>query len=125
MGEALICMGQIERGMAQIDKAMHINPHSPGWYYWTLALGHYCARAYDEAIQALDLMVDVPKWSYLLRAASHAQRGDTADSAKAMQEFLKHVPTWSIAKEMNAIRFKREEDEAHWLEGLRKAQLPE
>lgn len=125
MGEALICMGQIERGLAQIKKAMQINPHSPGWYYWTLALGHYCTRAYDEAIQALDLMVDVPKWSYLLRAVSHAQRGATAESAAAMQDFLKHAPTWTIAKEMNAIRFKRREDEAHWLEGLRKSHLPE
>ena len=82
-------------------------------------------RSYDEAIHALDLMVDVPKWSYLLRAASYAQRGESAKSAAAMEEFLKHAPDWTIAKELNAIRFKRPEDEAHWLEGLRKAHLPE
>jgi TolB-like protein/cytochrome c-type biogenesis protein CcmH/NrfG len=125
MGEALICMGQTERGLDQIRKAMRINPHSPSWYYWTLALGHYCARTYHEAIQALELMVDVPRWSYLLRSACHAQRGDVAESALAMQEFLTHMPTWTIAKEMNAIRFKRQDDENHWIEGLRKANLPE
>ena len=82
-------------------------------------------RAYDQAVQALDHMVDLPKWSFLLRAAIYAQRGDAARSARAMQTFLEHMPTWTIAKEMNAIRFKRQEDEVHWLEGLRKANLPE
>jgi hypothetical protein len=104
---------------------MHINPHSPDWYYWTLALGHYCARAYDEAVQALNLMVDLPKWSFLLRAATYAQRSDEAESAKAMRTFLKHMPTWTITKELNAIHFKHQEDVEHWLEGLRKANLPE
>jgi TolB-like protein/class 3 adenylate cyclase len=125
MAEALICMGEIEQGMDQIRRAMHINPHSPDWYYWTLALGHYCARAYDEAVQALNLMVDLPKWSFLLRAVTYAQCGDEAESAKAMRRFLKHMPTWTITKELNAIHFKHQEDVEHWLEGLRKANLPE
>ena len=123
--EALICMGQTDHGLEQVKRAMRINPHSPDWYRWTLAMGHYCARDYDEAIQALDLMVDVPKWSFLLRAATHAQRGEPAESAQAMRRFKMHMPTWTIAKEMNAIRFKREEDGVHWMEGLRKAQLPD
>jgi len=125
MGEALICMGQTERALEQIKRAMRINPHSPDWYRWTLAMGYYCARDYGEALQTLDLMVDVPKWSFLLRAAAHAQRGEMAESARAMKTFQIYMPSWTIAKELNAIRFKREEDGVHWVEGLRKAQLPE
>ena len=125
MGEALICMGEIEQGMGQVFRAMKINPHSPDWYYWTLALGHYCKKAYNTGAQTLDLMVDPPKWSFLLRAMLFAQLGDELKSAAAMSTFLQHMPDWSVTKEMNAIRFKRHEDETHWMEGLRKAGLAE
>ncbi len=125
MGEALICMGELEQGIEQIHKAIRINPHAPDWYYWTLALGHHCAKAYDEAVQSLDCMVDTPKWSLLLRGVIQAQGGDLGQGASTMKSFLRHMPEWTIARERIAIRFKRREDEEHWFEGLRKAGLPD
>ena len=70
-------------------------------------------------------MVDPSKWSFLLRAMLFAQLGNEPKSSAAMGTFLEHMPRWSITKELNAIRFKRRDDEIHWVEGLRKAGLAE
>lgn len=124
MGEALICMGAVDAGNAQVRRALEMNPHAPDWYYWTLALGEYCAKNYDTALDNLNSMVETPRWSLLLRAAVLGRLGKDAAAREVMRDFVAQVGGWSIEREKAAIRFKNREDEAHWLEGLVLAGLP-
>lgn len=124
MGEALICMGEIEKGREQVRRALRMNPHAPDWYYWTLALGEYCAGDYAKARDEMDRMMETPRWSLLLRAAIYHRLGAQDEAETAMRSFLDKVGGWSMEREAVAIRFKRPEHARHWFEALEGSGLP-
>ncbi|UXN58509.1 hypothetical protein [Phyllobacterium zundukense] len=37
----------------QVRKALRLNPHWPGWYYWMLGQAQYAIGDYNSAIQTL------------------------------------------------------------------------
>jgi hypothetical protein len=70
-------------------------------------------------------MVRLPHYCRLLLAAIHVRMGDGPGAAAAMTEFLRHRREWTVAKERQAGHFLNPADEAHWIDGVRAAGLPE
>ena len=124
-GYSLAILGRAEEGIELIGKAMRLNPHYPDWYDWSLGTAYYNVRRYDEAITALQRIHyhNVETRSYL--AASYAQVGRTEEARAEVAEVLALDPEFSIAAWAEKLPYKNQADLDHYIDGLRKAGLPE
>jgi len=53
MARSLIALGRSEQAIAQLKKAMRMNPRHPSWYWNVLGEAYYEVGRYDEALAAL------------------------------------------------------------------------
>ena len=123
MGKALVYAGRPNEGADAIKKAMRLNPNYPDWYPWSLALAFFTARQYDEALKVLE-ETHSPLARRLL-AATYAQAGRLEEARTAAKEYLEVNPNFSIKRYMELEPYEDPADLEDYLQGLRKAGLPE
>ena len=104
---------------------MRLNPYYPEWYLTSLADGYFVAHHYEEMIATLE-KVSQP-WSAFHRrlVAGYAHLGRMEEARAALAEFRELEPQASIELLAKALPFKRKENLERFLDGLRKAGLPE
>jgi adenylate cyclase len=125
MVNVLTRVGRPQDAIAQMKKAMRLNPLSPHWYAWFLGLAYYHAGQYEEAIVALKPLLHLLGWDTvsLRLAASYAQLGRLDEARAQAAEVLKLNPDFSIATFSKTEAYKNPSDLEHFLDGLRKAGL--
>lgn len=128
MAEAYIYVGKPDKAIAMLERAQSI----PDWYRWNLGWAYYNAKEYDLAIQELGKMTLEPGDPgyvmdvQLFVAAAYAQKGNLTMAKAALKLFTQNVPgRYTIQDAKKRGRFKYTTHEEHWLDGLRKAGLPE
>jgi adenylate cyclase len=126
-GTALIHSGRPREGL--IDLRMNLKLEPRGSNLATslhhVAIGLYFSRAYDEAVEAAqDAVRSFPEYpsSYRWLAAALAQLGCVEEAKKALGKAIAIAPAPFLRQR---APWYRPEDYAHFLEGLRKAGLPE
>jgi adenylate cyclase len=94
-GLRLGLIGDWDRGLALVNKAMRLNPVHPHWYYIPQVLYHYERTEYELALAELD-KVQMPQffWTYVLRAATLGQMGRTPEAERAVQDLLALRPAF-------------------------------
>ena len=139
LGEAFVYVGQHEKGLDLIRQAMRMNRHLSDWYRVNVAWVNYLAAEYEAAVGEIAQLAIANADALLILAASQAQianrheTGGRTEAAAAAIELASAAlrqtgtgrPRWTVAKERQKSPFKRVEDLDHWLNGLRKAGLPE
>jgi adenylate cyclase len=130
MGVALYWVGRPEEAVEWVKKATRLNPYYPDWYAGVLGFAYYMASQYEEAIAPLMEAVNRnPKalWMRAHLAASYAQLGRDEEARNAATAVLEISPEFSIEHWSGSygIAFKKPSDLEHYLDGLRKAGLPE
>jgi adenylate cyclase len=129
LGMALIMDGEPDFGIPHLDWALQLSPRDPriAMYFGFLAHGHLTAGRYDvaaeKAREARNLRPNSPE-PYLLLAAAlgHLGRLDEANTALTACERIQS----GYALPSNwAHHYTHEKDNEHFLEGLRKSELPE
>jgi len=125
MAVALIRVGRAQEGIDKIGRAMKINPYYPDWYIWNLGWSYFNARRYGEAIDELTKIANPAKNVWLVRAAAYARLEQPEAARQMLEKFLALDPECRLADQREREIFKDPEDEAHWLESLRLAGLPE
>jgi tetratricopeptide (TPR) repeat protein len=63
--------------------------------------------------------------AYCLRAASHGQLGQIEEARAAKEELLRQMPGTTVMAPRQQMPWKRPDDAERYLDGLRKAGLPE
>jgi len=112
------------------EKAIHLSPRDPELLHFYVGIGtaHFIAGDYAEAVnwaeKVIQVRPNVPS-GYRLRAASLAYLGEIDRARKSLHEMLGLVPHATASLLRNAIHFKNPEDSDRYIEGLRKAGLPE
>ena len=76
MADAVTAMGQPERAVGQLQRAIRLNPCHPDWYLWHLGDAQFNLGRYEEAIGTLTRMRD-PTEAHRLLAATYALLGDS------------------------------------------------
>ncbi|MXN64932.1 tetratricopeptide repeat protein [Stappia sp. GBMRC 2046] len=117
--------GQLEEAHKWIEDAIRRNPHHPDWYGSVLSAIHYMEKDYEGAVSILNRAKSLAIWDHLILAASHARLGEVKKAQQHASEVLTINPGFSIARITPRIEYRRHEDRQHYLEGLRKAGLPE
>jgi len=125
------CFGELETAIQHAARAMRLSPVDPGIFLWQsfIALAHLCAGRYDDAASwAETALRDQPNYGFALRvaAASHAMAGRSAEAQKAMARLRQVDPQLRLSNLGEVISpLRRPEHRARYVEGLRKAGLPE
>lgn len=115
----------IEEGMALMNKALQLNPCSPGWYRIVPYFKYYRAGNYEAALnEALLINTLDCYWDPMLRAAAYGQLGRKEEAQTALAELLKIQPDFRENHRGLLLSLTFSEDYAIELEdGLRKAGL--
>jgi len=94
-GLRLGLIGEWDRGLALVNKAMHLNPVHPHWYFIPQVLYRYEREEYAFALAELD-KVQMPQffWTHLLRAAALGQMGRTQEAETSVQDLLAIRPAF-------------------------------
>jgi adenylate cyclase len=111
------------------ELALRINPSDPlnPHRYFGLALAHYLASRYAQALENAALVVQIrPDWwlGLIMYAASLAQVGRSDEARAACLDLRRAKPDMTVAS-LNGLPFARTADRDHVADGLRKAGLPE
>jgi adenylate cyclase len=118
-------VGRAEEAIANVAMAMRLNPRHDDWYLWGLGVAYYDARQYREAAEALSGRKKPNLKSNLYLAAAYGQLGRQADAKAVVEAILAENRESSIELWGEAQPYRNPADQAHYIEGLRKAGLPE
>jgi tetratricopeptide (TPR) repeat protein len=125
MTEIAAYRGDPVTGVSQAQRAFRLNPRPPPWYYWELGLGLYAARDYAGAIAALRNDSTYRSGSRRILAASLAQSNRLDEANREAKLFLAGNPRftithWAVTQPIRDLAVRD-----HFIEGYRKAGLPE
>jgi Tfp pilus assembly protein PilF len=124
-GWALSYLGKAEEAVELIKKAMRLNPVYPDWYIQGLILALYSAKCYEEVI-AISKTIDVRHLTtHLVLAGSYAQMGQLEDAKNSAANALEENPDFSLRQWSENLSYENPVDLEHYINGLRKAGLPE
>jgi hypothetical protein len=104
---------------------LRLNPHPPGWYYWFLGQAQYLDRQYDRAVQSLRREETYRMPSRRTLAASLAQLGRLDEARHEAAMFMANNPHFTIRNWVESQAFRDEAACQHFVDGYRKAGLPE
>lgn len=123
-GEILTWLGQPDEGAEWILKAMRLNPFHPERFWAHLGRARFCARKYEEALEAYR-HIGTPNHVMLGWKAASAQRaGDGEAAQQAMAGALEQMPGLTIAEFRAATQFRNKADWQHLADALAEAGMP-
>lgn len=125
MGEFFTFVGEHERAIELFRKAMRINPHYPNWYLWNFGRALYHTGKYEQTIAELSHLLHPSSHSELIIAAAYTRLGNLERARTIVTEVLRGGGHYSIGYLRWRDRFRNLADEAHWLDALSIAGLPE
>jgi adenylate cyclase len=125
-GAALIFSGRPKEGVAALERSMRLDPRDPRSELRLnqMALGFYFSGEYAAAVEvakrAIRSYPDFPN-PYRWLAAALGQLGRIEEAKEALQKAMAVVPASFQSSVRGPMPWMRPEDQAHMLEGLRKA----
>jgi len=122
--EALVYGGQLDEAVERCNRAIKINPNCPDWYHWIKASSLFHQGNYDQALASLNRM-SAPGYAGKLKAAVYAYLGDEEKARTEANAFMKLVPTFSIENWARTEHYANPTELERYVEGQRKAGLPE
>ena len=123
--QMLTAAGRASEARRWIDDAMRRNPHYPGWYASALSYIQYLGKDYAGAVTTLNRIGKLAIWDRRALAASYGQLGRQGEARKQVDAVLGKNPEFSLAKFAPTLKYRRDADREHLLEGLEKAGFPE
>jgi TolB-like protein len=126
-----ICFGEHNTAIEHVARAMRLSPLDPRLWEWQFftALAHFFEGRYDEAASWVEgTLREQPNHLGALRTAtaSNSLAGRLEKAQKLMARLCHLDPALRISNLADTMPpLRRSEDRNRWIEGLRKAGLPE
>lgn len=117
--------GRPSEAVQQVEKALRLNPRPPNWSFWALGQALYAAGRYEEAATTLRREETYRTASRRILAASLAQSGRLDEARHEAEMFLISNPHFTLSHWKKTQPFRDEVARDHFVEGYRKAGLPE
>lgn len=125
LSDITVLAGRIEEGLEQIRRAFRLNPFPASWYYLPLGQALYAAGQHESVIEALRRDETHRTSSRRFLAASLAQLGQLDEAHAEAELFLVGNPEFSIRHWAAMEPFRDDELRERFVDGFRKAGLPE
>ena len=111
--------------IACAQKALRLNPHPPSLYFWILGFAQFTAGQYEAAVKTLRNEATYRTESRRLLAAALAQLGQLEEAREEAKLYLARNPQFRISHWVETQPYRDLAMRDRFLEGLRKAGLPE
>ena len=131
LGDSLAYAGQLEDSISHFEEAIRMSPHDP--YRWAFlmygSLPYLFLKQHETAAEWAKKAVSVPNSPYWANAAfvaalGHLDRPD--ETREAVKELLRRKPEFTCSFAKNHLFYLKSSAQVdHYVEGLRKAGLPE
>jgi tetratricopeptide (TPR) repeat protein len=125
LSDIRVLAGRVEEGLEHIRKAFRLNPYPSSWYYLTLGQAQYAAGHYEAAVETLTRDETYRTSSRRFLAASLAQLGRLEEANAEVELFLVGNPHFTISHWVATEPFRDAATLEHFVDGFRKAGLPE
>lgn len=123
----LIHDGRADDGVAFMQRVATLDPFHRSIYFSYLANGQYLLKRFEASLStgrlATDRMPEVMQ-THVWRAAAAAQVGEVEEARASAEGVVKLNRKFSSDTFVRRINFKRAEDAALLMDGLKKAGLP-
>jgi adenylate cyclase len=116
-------LGEIDDSLRLIERARELSTRITNWHKAVYGSALYAGGRYAEAVDVLESVTDLP-FAQRILAMTYGQTGEAEKATAVARRFLQRYPDFSIAEFMSNKRFQREEDRAHYRDGLEKAGFP-
>jgi len=121
---------QIDGALECLDRALALSPHDPFTFniYFGMAAAHADRGDNRKAAEMVEKGLRVAPgvtWAYRMLASYYAQAGETEKAATAIAEFKRHNPGVTIEKLRAGLPPSMLLSNPNYLEGMRKAGIPE
>jgi adenylate cyclase len=123
-GSSLISSGRLKEGIAALEKSNRLDPCRLVIRLNQIALALYYSGEYEAAIETANRAIrENPKYPnpYRWRAAALGQLGRIEEAKSALEEAIAIAPASFDMYVRERVPWRRPEDHAHMVEGLRKA----
>jgi tetratricopeptide (TPR) repeat protein len=124
MADALVYVGRPEEAVANIQRAVRLNPIHPDSYLWSLGVALYHCGRYEEAVSALMRMNQPPNLVRRHVAANLVRLGRMEEARRVATEFLRNDPDYRLERE-TVWPHKNQKDLDDFITDLRRAGLPD
>jgi len=124
-GTAQLMAGDHANAIQSIERGLQNDPAQRDSEQWLcqIAMARYCLKDYGAALETL-AHVDTPSaQTLLIKAACLARTGKVDAARRSCREAVNLDPAMSLEREAFDLILERNEDAAHWLDGLRSAGL--
>jgi adenylate cyclase len=128
MGYVLRVSGRNEEAIRYSEQAIRLNPIPPSWYFRGLALNYMYAQRYDEAISTCKKGLNQAPNDILTHvtcAAIYGQAGHRDAARAEAEKVLKRNLKFSAVSYAKRLPYKNQSDRDFFLDGMRKAGLPD
>ncbi|TJV36973.1 MAG: tetratricopeptide repeat protein, partial [Mesorhizobium sp.] len=125
LSDIAVLAGRVKEGLEHIRKAFRLNPFPASWYYLTLGQAQYAAGQYEAAVETLRRDETYRTSSRRFLAASLAQLGQVDEARAEAELFLVGNPHFTTRHWASTEPFRDAVTLEHFVDGLRKAGLPE
>ncbi|RFB92749.1 adenylate/guanylate cyclase domain-containing protein [Rhizobium leguminosarum bv. trifolii] len=125
MSDISVLDGRVADGLAQIEKALRLNPRPACWYLCHLGQAQYAARDYEAASATLRREDTYRTNSRKFLAATLAQLGHSEEARREAELFLIAHPHFTIGHWLSSQPLRDGSVRDHFVDGFRKAGLPE
>jgi len=124
MSASLVYLGQPEKSIAQIKKAMRMNPRHPSWYWNVLGRAYYHLGQYKEALAKLQQDNNPSFFVHRTLAAVYVRLNRLEAARAEVSKLLEKNPHHTL-KSVKLLPYKDENRRERLINDLRKAGLPE
>lgn len=125
LSDIAVLAGRVEEGLEHIRKAFRLNPFPASWYYLALGQAQYAAGEYEAAVETLRRDETYRTSSRRFLAASLAQLGRLDEARAEVELFLVGNPHFTTRHWAATEPFRDAATLEHFVDGFRKAGLPE
>ncbi len=122
--DALVYCEQPKKSVEMLEQAMRLNPYYPDWYLWYLADAYNALGLPEEVISTVQRMQN-PDQGRRMLAANFAHIGNLEQARAEADLVMRLHPEFSISKWRERPPYRNLKVLNRYIEGLRKAGLPE
>lgn len=128
LGMILNTAGKPEKAINVLKNAMRLNPIPPGWYISWLGDAYRLAGQYEKAVPRFKKAIQLQPndmFSHLHLALCYVELGQKGEAHTEAAEVLRINPKFSMENYAKHTAFKDEASKRLFIDGMRKAGLPE
>ncbi len=124
LADVKLNQGEIEESLQLMERARELGTRPTNWHKAVYGGALYAGKRYEEARDVLETVDGMP-FAQRLLAMTYAQTGQTQKAESAAKRYLERYPDFTIAEHMDRKTLQREEERAHYTEGLKNAGFPD